>query len=463
MLRIFSRYIPISILLFWGVEAGLILSVVWAGSRWHSLSAGTVLDTVDPAFLNTIWVVPLCQLSLYFHDLYIGGNPDSTWNAFGRIVQSIGLAALVVLAHCVFLPHQRFGVAMVVALAALPFTLIVWRAGYAKLVTSQAFRQRLLLVGETRLTHDIVAALNARPDCGHTIAARLPEIPDGTSTEPASGGRLGRDLSLERMVERYRITRVVVALGDSRGKLPVNDLLRCRFAGIKIDHGLSFFERLTGKVHVDALKPSWLIFSEGFSRHRLGALAKRGLDVVGSLVGLMVSAPVSALVALAIRIDSPGPIFYHQERVGAGGRRFTLIKFRSMRADAELITGPVWAKDQDDRVTRVGAWLRAFRLDEVPQLLNVLRGEMSFVGPRPERPCFVTELEAQIPYYSFRHTVKPGLTGWAQVRYRYGGSVEDTIEKLQYDLYYIKNTSFLLDATILFETIKLVLLRRGAR
>ncbi len=462
MLKIFSRYIPISSLLFWGVEAGLILSVVWAATRWHLPTGGSALVPSDPAFLNILWVVPLCQLSLYFHDLYLG-HSESTWNSFVRILQSIGLAALVVLAHCMFFPDHRFGWGMVVALASLPFALIVWRAGYAKLLTSQAFGQRLLLVGESRLIGDIVAALNARPDCGYTIAARLPDIPDGGSSTESNSNSRRADISLGRIVQRYRVNRVVVALGDSRGKLPVNDLLHCRFAGIKIDHGLSFFERLTGKVHVDALKPSWLIFSEGFSRHRLGALAKRGLDVVGSLVGLIVCAPVIGFVALAIRIDSHGPIFYQQERVGAGGRRFTLIKFRSMCHDAELTTGPVWAKDRDDRITRVGAWLRAFRLDELPQLINVLRGEMSFVGPRPERPCFVEELEAQIPYYGFRHTVKPGLTGWAQVRYRYGGSVGDTIEKLQYDLFYIKNTSFLLDATILFETIKIVLLRRGAR
>ncbi|MFZ5862726.1 MAG: TIGR03013 family XrtA/PEP-CTERM system glycosyltransferase [Nitrospirota bacterium] len=463
MLRIFSRYIPISTLLFWGVEAGLILSVVWAANRWHFSAAGDGVVAIDPAFLNILWVVPLCQLSLYFHDLYVGGQSQSTWNSCLRIFQSIALAALVVLAHCIFFPHQRFGLGMVVALASLPFTLIVLRAGYTKLVTNPAFGQRLLLVGESRLIADLVSALNARPDCGYTIAARLSEIPSSELTGPQSVGQRGHDATLDRVVDRYGITRVVVALGDSRGKLPVNDLLRCRFAGIKIDHGLSFFERLTGKVHVDSLKPSWLIFSEGFNRHRFGALAKRGLDVVGSLVGLAVSAPVMVLVALAIRLDSPGPIFYRQERVGAGGKRFTLVKFRSMRADAESLTGPVWAKRRDDRVTRVGAWLREFRLDELPQLLNVLRGEMSFVGPRPERPMFVEELEAQIPYYGFRHTVKPGLTGWAQVRYRYGGSVGDTVEKLQYDLYYIKNTSFLLDATILFETIKIVLLRRGAR
>src|SRR5574341_1151924 len=211
MLKIFSRYIPISNLLFWGVEAGLILSVVWPAARWHPVVGS------DPAFLNILWVVPLCQLSLYFHDLYLG-HSESTWNSFVRILQSIGLAALVVLAHCVFFPDHRFGWGMVVALASLPFALIVWRAGYAKLVSSQAFGQRLLLVGESRLIDDIVAALNARPDCGYTIAARLPDIPDGVPTESNSS-----DSSLDRSVERYRVTRVVVALGDSRGKLPVKD------------------------------------------------------------------------------------------------------------------------------------------------------------------------------------------------------------------------------------------------
>jgi sugar transferase (PEP-CTERM system associated) len=264
-------------------------------------------------------------------------------------------------------------------------------------------------------------------------------------------------------VRQSRIKSLVIALDDSRGKLPIDELLRCKFSGgVRIEDGLSFYERVTGKIHVDAVKPSWLIFSDGFCRARIEWL-KRCLDVVTSVVGLTLTAPLGALIAVAIKLDSPGPVFYRQERVGVGGVPFMLIKFRSMRLDAEATTGPVWATDGDQRATMVGKWLRMLRFDELPQMINVLRGDMSFVGPRPERPCFVDDLKKQIPYYGYRHTIKPGITGWAQVRYRYGASVQDSLEKLQYDLYYIKNLSLVLDATILVQTVKIMLLGRGAR
>jgi sugar transferase (PEP-CTERM system associated) len=270
-------------------------------------------------------------------------------------------------------------------------------------------------------------------------------------------------MSLLEFVRQARIDHVVIAFDDSRGKLPFDELLRCKFSGVKIEDGLSFYERITGRVHLDALKPSWMIFSDGFGRPWVTTAFKRLHDVVGSLVGLILVAPLSLVIAALIKLDSPGPILYRQERVGEGGRSFTLLKFRSMRQDAEAATGPVWATDGDHRATPLGKWLRKFRFDELPQMINVLRGEMSFVGPRPERPCFVEGLKNAIPYYGLRSAVKPGITGWAQVRYRYGSNVQDMIEKLQYDLYYIKNMSVLLDATILVQTVQTVLLGRGAR
>lgn len=464
MLKVFSRYVPIRSLFFLGSETCVIVFVVWAALAWlWPIHDGMSDDWSGRVFLNAVWVVPLCQLSLYYHDLYLGSRSTPTWRSFVKILQSIGLAALVVLGHCMLFPESRLGYGMILALAILPFTLIGWRAAYAKLIASQAFDQRMLLVGTGRLAEDVVTALNADPNLGHTIAARLPEFPNAGPRTANLGDRRAEPASLIEFIRQYRIARVVVAVEDRRGKFPIDELLRCKFSGVKIDDGPSFYERMTGKVHVDALKPSWLIFSEGFRRHRFTAVMKRGLDVGSALIGLLVIAPLIPLIAAAIKWDSPGPVLYRQERVGAGEKRFVLIKFRSMRANAEKTTGPVWAQNGDERVTRVGAWLRTFRLDEVPQLVNVLRGEMSIVGPRPERPCFVETLQAQIPYYGLRHTVKPGLTGWAQVRYQYGASVQDTIEKLQYDLYYIKNMSLLLDATILIETVKIILLRRGAR
>jgi sugar transferase (PEP-CTERM system associated) len=259
------------------------------------------------------------------------------------------------------------------------------------------------------------------------------------------------------------VDRVVVSLADARGKLPMEKLLEMRLDGVSFDHLASVYEQYTGKIAVENLRPSWFIFAGGFRRSRVLAAVKRSLDILLSTTGLICLLPLMAMVALAVRLSSKGPVLYHQQRVGLDGRIFVVHKFRSMREDAEAQTGPVWAtKDGDPRTTPVGRFLRRTRLDELPQLWNVLIGDMSFVGPRPERPEFVAELKRQIPYYGQRHVIRPGITGWAQVRYTYGATVEDALQKLQYDLFYIKNLSLPLDLFIIFETLKTVVLRRGA-
>jgi sugar transferase (PEP-CTERM system associated) len=266
------------------------------------------------------------------------------------------------------------------------------------------------------------------------------------------------------LVSKLHVDRVVVSLADARGKLPMDKLLDIRLeSGVTFDHLASVYEEYTGKIAVENLRPSWLIFSEGFRKTRFLLATKRTLDLAVSALGAVVATPIMLLVALAIRWTSQGPVFYHQQRVGLHGRLFTVHKFRTMKVDAEQDTGPMWSTANDDRITGFGRLLRRTRLDELPQLWNVLVGEMSFVGPRPERPEFVSELTEKIPFYGQRHVLKPGLTGWAQVRYTYGASVEDAIEKLQYDLYYIKNLSIALDIVIMLETIKTVILRKGAR
>ena len=245
--------------------------------------------------------------------------------------------------------------------------------------------------------------------------------------------------------------------------LPMEKLLDMKLDGVTFDYLASVYEEYTGKIAVENLRPSWLIFSQGFKKSRVLSAAKRLIDITAAAVGLVIAGPIMVLVAALIRLTSPGAVLYHQQRVGQHGRIFTLHKFRSMWADAEKATGPVWAsKEGDTRVTSVGRFLRRSRLDELPQLWNVLKGDMSLVGPRPERPEFVAELTRQIPFYRQRHIVRPGLTGWAQVRYTYGASVEDALQKLQYDLFYIKNLSLALDVFIILDTVKTVLLRKGA-
>ena len=259
-----------------------------------------------------------------------------------------------------------------------------------------------------------------------------------------------------------QVDRIVVALDERRGRFPFDQLLRCRLKGIRVDDGIAFTEQLVGKLSLENLYPSSLIFSNGFNSSPIFKKIKRYTDIAISILGLAIILPVSLLIAMAIKLDSKGPIFYKQDRVGEDGEIFNLFKFRSMRIDAEE-NGPVWAMVDDNRVTRVGGIIRKLRLDEIPQMINVIKGEMSFVGPRPERPFFVEKLTGEIPFYSHRHSIKPGITGWAQLYCPYGASKEDALEKLKYDLYYIKNMSLLMDLTIVLETIKVVLFGKGAR
>jgi sugar transferase (PEP-CTERM system associated) len=274
---------------------------------------------------------------------------------------------------------------------------------------------------------------------------------------------LGKTQDLLNIVDELQPDLVLVSLRDMRGAFPADDLLQCRLRGIRVEDWPSFYEKQTGRVLVTGLRPSWLIFSDGFVKTRMTQNVKRALDVLLALIGLPLAAPLMAVVAAAIKLDSRGPVLYRQERVGQGGRIFVLNKFRSMRSDAERQSGAVWAVSDDPRVTRVGRILRKTRLDELPQLINVLVGDMSFIGPRPERPEFIQMLQRKVPLYMERLSVKPGITGWAQVRLHYGASVEDALEKLQYDLYYIKNLSLFLDLVILVSTVQVVLFGRGAR
>jgi len=273
---------------------------------------------------------------------------------------------------------------------------------------------------------------------------------------------IGDFSQISSICTQMKVDRIVVALDERRGKLPVEQLLFCRLKGIRVDEGATFTENLCAKLSVENLYPSALIFSDGFKRSLIIRKLKRGIDIVCSLAGLLLLTPLSLAIAAAIRLESAGPVFYRQERIGEDGVPFSILKFRSMGVDAEK-NGPVWAAAKDERVTKVGRFIRKLRLDEIPQMINVLKGEMSFVGPRPERPFFVQRLEKEIPFYFHRHTVKPGITGWAQIYHPYGASTEDAMQKLKYDLYYIKHMNFLMDFRIILETIKVVLLGRGAR
>jgi len=283
-------------------------------------------------------------------------------------------------------------------------------------------------------------------------------------TNLQSDVRIIGDCSLiHKIVSEGKVDRIIVAMEERRGRFPTEELLKCKMEGISVEEGIAFYEQLTGKLLIERAYPSFLIFSDGFIKTTYHHVVKSAMDLFLSCIGLIIFFPIMAFIALAIKVSSSGPIFYRQERVGKNGKTFVLLKFRSMGEDAEKETGPVWAEENDKRVTPIGKIIRKLRLDEIPQLINILRGEMSFVGPRPERSHFIEQLKDKIPFYEKRHAVKPGITGWAQIEYPYGASKNDALEKLKYDLYYIKNISLFLDLEILFRTLKIVLFGRGSR
>jgi len=339
-----------------------------------------------------------------------------------------------------------------------------WRIAFDWLSRQIGPRERLLLVGTNAAAVTLARELfDRRHELGVEIVGFVDPDPAKVGSSLINPGVVGTIEDIPAIVRQNDVDRVVVSLADARGKLPMEKLLEMKLSGVSFDHLASVYEEYTGKIAIENLRPSWLIFSSGFRKSQVLAASKRALDILLAILGLIIGLPVMLLVALAVKLTSRGPALYHQTRVGRDGTHFTVHKFRTMRPDAEAKTGPVWAsKSGDPRVTPIGRMLRRSRLDEMPQLWNVLVGEMSFVGPRPERPEFVSELTEQIPYYGQRHVVRPGLTGWAQVRYTYGASTEDALQKLQYDLFYIKNLSISLDLFIIFDTVKTVILRRGA-
>jgi sugar transferase (PEP-CTERM system associated) len=318
--------------------------------------------------------------------------------------------------------------------------------------------QQVLILGRGEFAMTCWQILSQEP----RMAARMIGLVGNVEGEQVDQPVVGNLAELPALVDRYKVGMIVVCLEDRRATLPMDLLLDLKVAGIEVIDGHRVFEKVTGRLSIDSLRPSTLIFSAGFKRRVVTMLMRRILDVVFASLCLLVTAPLFLIVAVLIKLDSPGPVFYRQSRVGLNSRPFMMIKFRSMARDAET-SGPRWAEENDRRVSRVGWWLRQSRIDEIPQCINVLKGEMSVVGPRPERPIFVEEFRKQIPYYDIRHTVKPGITGWAQVMFGYGSTKESTHLKLQYDLYYIKNQSFWLDVKTLIKTFRVVATGDGAR
>jgi sugar transferase (PEP-CTERM system associated) len=415
---------------------------------------------------STIWqivlVTALCQLCFYYNDLYDLTIVHSNRELLVRLLQAAGAAAIVLAVVGVAVPSLLLDPGtFLTALAVFVVAILTWRIAFNHFAHDPHLEERILIVGTGQTARMLAQQIGTQQDFAYRLVGFVEESDDAPIVRQHD--ILGSASDIDRIVLERRVDRIVVGLSDRRGHLPIEQLLRAKVSGVRVEDAMTTYERLTGKILIDDLKPSWLIFSDGFRASRATRFVKRMLDLSLSILGVALSAPLMALTAIAIRLDSAGPIVYSQARVGENGRVFNVYKFRSMRTDAERGGTPIWARDKDERVTRVGRFIRRTRLDELPQFWNVLRGDMSFVGPRPERPFFVEQLARQIPFYVQRHAVKPGLTGWAQVKYQYGSSIEDAMEKLRYDLYYIKHLSIVFDLTIVLDTVKVILFGKGAK
>jgi sugar transferase (PEP-CTERM system associated) len=455
-MQLFNRHVSARGLTVFAFETMLISGSILVAAQVHGS-----LDTAVGALWKIVLLTALCELCFYYNDLYDLTLVHSKSELVVRVLRAAGAAAITLAIVSVLIPsliigHGIFITSLWLLLIAVP----AWRVAFDGLAEDSHLAERVLIVGTGPLARTIARQIRAQHDFAYRIVGFVGE--SGGNAGATVWPVLGTTADLLRLIAEHDVDRIVVGLADRRGQFPSQELLQAKLSGVRIEDAATTYERITGKILTDGLNPSWLIFSDGFRARRATRVAKRVLDLLLATLGLLVAGPLMLLTAFAVWLESPGPILYCQDRVGEGGRVFTLCKFRSMRADAECGT-PLWAKDKDERVTRVGRFIRLTRLDELPQIWNVLRGDMSFVGPRPERPYFVEQLAAVIPFYMERHAVKPGVTGWAQVKYRYGASIEDAMEKLRYDLYYIKHLSIVFDLTIAIDTAKVIFSGKGAK
>lgn len=465
MYRLVARSVgPRRIALVFVEHAVIVLSVVVAAVLRFGVPDQPLAEFAQWAGRAMV-VAAVLQISLYYCDLYDLRTLSDRRDLLIGLMRALGAASVMLAILYYWLPNLIIGRGVFALATVFIITLVAgWRIAFEWLSLRGEPAERLLIAGTGSAAVTLARELfERRSELGVEIVGFVDSDPAMVGRSLVNPGVIGTIGDIPSIVRSRRVDRVVVSLADARGKLNMDELLAMKLKqGVRFDHLASLYEEYTGKIAVENLRPSWMIFSEGFSKSASSEAIKRVCDIVLATIGVVLAAPAMLLVAVALRLSSPGPVLYSQTRVGKGGQHFTIYKFRSMRVDAESVSGAVWSTKNDPRVTRVGRFLRRTRLDELPQLWNVLRGDMSFVGPRPERPEFIEELCRQVPYYGQRHVVRPGLTGWAQVRHRYGSTVDDAQEKLQYDLFYIKHMSFAFDAYIVLETIKTVLMRGGS-
>jgi exopolysaccharide biosynthesis polyprenyl glycosylphosphotransferase len=459
MFRLFRVYVSASIATLLASELVLIgVCYMAATFLWLGADAWVFLAD-DQGWLPIVIVTGCLMAGIYFHDLY------TNLGVLAReLLQQVGVVAgtaFLTEAMLGYLKLRRLMVPagpMIAGSALSIVALMAWRLYFTRVLLKKMPSERLIFLGDAPLLGEIARHLEAHPEKGLLPLGFLDD------SIPFCGQRLGAISDLRDVVERLHPQRIVVGLRERRAHLPVAELLELRLSGIRIEDALTTYEMTFERISTHELRPSQLVFSSSdLGPSRTGVRLQTGYSIAIAAIALLAATPVMLLLAALVKLTSPGPALLRQQRVGKNNRLFTLYKFRSMVRDAEAHSGAVWSTPNDPRVTPVGRWLRKLRLDELPQLFNVLKGDMSIVGPRPERPEFVAELERKIPYYRQRHCIKPGITGWAQIKHKYGDTMEDAIAKLEYDLYYIKNLAPALDAVIMFHTAKVMLLSRGAQ
>jgi sugar transferase (PEP-CTERM system associated) len=464
MLRISNHFISSAIVLLIVLDFCVLIGCAYSGLSWQMNMSGPFAMQVENLFVFAVIFSMVMVFSMSALGMYQVGHHSGLRTLVLRLMPSCILGFLLVRLIVYLLPEPRLdhGILAVLFLIAGPAVLAI-RLLYFRSAKTAFLKTHILFLGSGTLAREcaMVAQESGMGRKFH-IVGHVPSASEERCVSEA--GLLPAGGTLLDIAKKHEANEIVVALQNRRsGALPIDELLTCKLHGVKVTDAAAFFEREACQIRVDSLHPSWLVFGGGFDQGRFRVISKKIFDVVVSLCVLVVSLPILLLTALCIYLEDRGPIFYRQERVGKDGKTFMVLKFRSMRTDAERMGQPQWATVNDPRTTRTGRIIRLLRIDEFPQILNVLKGDMSFVGPRPERPFFVDELAREIPYYHVRHSIKPGITGMAQVRYQYGASVEDAVQKLQYDLYYVKNNSLFLDLLILIDTLQVVLLGKGSR
>ena len=464
MFRFLGQYVPVKSVMLAVTESVLIIGSIWVAA-WVRLGQVNVfhseLNDGYLLFVRFATVVVVCIVCFYYNDLYDLQVVSRRAELLIRLMQALGCASLILALLYYSLPNLMFGRGIsAVSAAAIGILLVTWRLIVDAMGSFFRPAQRLLIAGTGGKGITLVREILEHPELNFNVVGFLDEKGENVGKSLVNPGIIAAVSDIEQVVKTERVDRVVLSFAERRGNMPLQKLLRVKFAGVQVEDAHALYEKLTGRIMLEMLSPSWLILSDGFRRGTIHLVIKRISDIFIAFCALIVLSPILLITAIAIYLESGGPILFRQERIGLKERPFEILKFRSMRPDPDK--GQVWASHTDQRITRVGRFIRKYRIDELPQFFNVLRGDMSVVGPRPEQPLLVAMLEEQIPYYSYRHTVRPGITGWAQIKYKYGASVEDAKNKLEYELFYTKHLSIFFDLVIIFRTVQVVLFGRGA-